>query len=215
MMFTVTASRKAALRFKLKCLNTSRKWLSSPAGAVGNSLSGRSRFYKEVGIQYLEIPPWEGIEKVSSLTAPSIRRDDSFVLPISTGVDGPQSATGIHRIPQSEKTPLSLKQILTPRCPGQEPTINDDNNNTSWYSVTLDGRKVSTPMGKILAVPSETLAFMIAAEWDSQMNELQPSKMPLMTLACTSLDQATVHPQFYRDMTLQYLPTDTVRAVLV
>lgn len=64
-------------------------------------------------------------------------------------------------------------------------------------------------MGQTLAVPSETLAYMIAAEWDSQTKELQPSNMPLMTLACTALDQAAHQPQFYRDTALNYLPTDT------
>ena len=66
-------------------------------------------------------------------------------------------------------------------------------------------------MGQTLAVPSETLAYMIAAEWDGQLKELQPSNMPLMTLACTALDQAAMHPQFYRDAALKYLLTDTVR----
>ena len=109
-----------------------------------------------------------------------------------------------------------LTEMLTPRLPGEEPTISnesayDSNCYTSWYGVTLDGRKISTPLGQTLAVPSETLAYMIAAEWDSQTKQLQPSNMPLMTLACTVLDQAAFHPQFYRDAALKYLPTDTVR----
>ena len=176
----------------------------SSAGAAGNRLSGRSRFYKEVGVQTLEIPPWEDIKKVS---AASDGEADTVASPISAGVDGSQSATGVHHIPEDPKS-SSLEQALTPRNPGTESSSEDSS--TSWYGITLDGRKVSTPMGQTLAVPSETLAYMIAAEWDSQTKELQPSNMPLMTLACTALDQAAVHPQFYRDAALQYLPTDTV-----
>jgi ATP synthase F1 complex assembly factor 2 len=170
----------------------------------------------------LEIPPWEDIKKItSSTTTPSNNNNDNdndtVASPISAGVDGTQSATGVHHIPQSKKS-LGLEKILTPRVPGQDG--NDSNNNndttntTSWYGITLDGRKVSTPMGQTLAVPSETLAYMIAAEWDLQTKALQPSNMPLMTLACTALDQAAIHPQFYRDSALQYLPTDTVRIIV-
>ncbi|KAL3924002.1 MAG: hypothetical protein SGILL_001314 [Bacillariaceae sp.] len=50
---------------------------------------------------------------------------------------------------------------------------------------------------------------MIAAEWDSQTQQLQPTNMPFMTLACTVLDQAAFHPQHYQDEALKYLPTDT------
>ena len=176
----------------------------SSAGAAGNRLSGRSRFYKEVGVQTLVIPPWEDIKNIS---AASDGETDTVASPISAGVDGSQSATGVHHIPEDTKI-SSLEQALTPRNPGTESS--SEGNSTSWYGITLDGRKVSTPMGQTLAVPSETLAYMIAAEWDSQTKELQPSNMPLMTLACTALDQAAVHPQFYRDAALQYLPTDTV-----
>ena len=200
-----------------------KRWASSSGGAAANRVSGRSRFYKEVGTKSLDIAPWEGIEKTSSTSSTTSDTDNENVAsPISAGVDGTQSATGVHHIPsQNKKSTLSLKQMLTPRFPGEEPTTanEDDNDNkndnntttSSWYGVTLDGRKVSTPMGQTLAVPSETLAFMIAAEWDSQTKELQPSNMPLMTLACTALDQAALHPQFYRDEALQYLRTDTVR----
>jgi len=214
MMYSAGISRKVAPRFTFDLLKAAPKRLSSSAGAAGNRLSGRSRFYKEVGIQYLEIAPWEDIEKSSSSTTTSNRESDNITSPISAGVDGTQSATGVHHIPQSKKKSMCLEQILTPRCPGEESTANDgndndSNNNTSWYGITLDGRKVSTPMGQTLSVPSETLAYMIAAEWDSQTKKLQPSNMPLMTLACTALDQAAIHPKFYRDAALQYLPTDT------
>jgi ATP synthase F1 complex assembly factor 2 len=229
MMYSAgVVSRKGAPRFTtlhhLWKASAPKQRMSSSAGAAGNRLSGRTRFYKEVGIRCLEIPPWEDIKKISSPTSnrdTSDKDSDTIASPISAGVDGTQSATGVHHIPQSKKS-LNLEQILTPRFPGKDNDNSNNNNNnnnnnnsntTSWYGITLDGRKVSTPMGQTLAVPSETLAYMIAAEWDLQTKALQPSNMPLMTLACTALDQAAIHPQFYRDSALQYLPTDTVRIV--
>jgi ATP synthase F1 complex assembly factor 2 len=65
-------------------------------------------------------------------------------------------------------------------------------------------------MGQIMAVPSQSLAYAIAAEWDAQTKYLQPANMPLMTLACTALDQVVHNPQAYRDQSLNYLTTDTV-----
>ena len=206
-------SRKVAPRCASHFLNpvtVISKRMFSSAGAAGNRLSGRSRFYKSVGVQTLEIPPWEDIKKTSTAKS-SNDESDRVASPISAGVDGTQSATGVHHIPESTKS-SSIVRALTPRFPGKEPPSNGTKTNTtSWYGITLDGRKVSTPMGQTLAVPSEALAYMIAAEWDSQTKELQPSNMPLMTLACTALNQAAIHPQFYRDSALQYLPTDTVR----
>ena len=217
----VVASRKIGPRLALDLWTTAPKRMFSSAGAAGNLLSGRSRFYKQVGIQRVEIPPWKEVETSSSSSSSSTTASsESIPSPISAGVDGTQSATGVHHIPEDGRKSLSFEQIITPRCPGEEPKMNDENDNknsqkTSWYGITLDGRKVSTPMGQTLVVPSETLAFMIAAEWDSQTKELQPSNMPLMTLACTALDQTAMHPQFYRDAALQYLPTDTVGTYIV
>jgi len=223
---TVVA-RKVGSKIRVNLLMAApKRWASSSTGAAGNRVSGRSRFYKEVGTKSLDIAPWEGIEKKSSSTSSTTTSNtntntdnENVASPISAGVDGTQSATGVHHIPsQTKKSTLSLEKMLTPRFPGEEPTtITDDENDnststtTSWYGITLDGRKVSTPMGQTLAVPSETLAYMIAAEWDSQTKQLQPSNMPLMIMACTALDQAALHPQVYRDAALQYLRTDTVR----
>ena len=128
--------------------------------------------------------------------------------PISAGVDGTQSATGIHH-PKEQSDTSYFEWMLTPRCPGKT-SPSSTSSSPSWYGVTLDGRTLSTPMGQKLAVPSKSLAYMIAAEWDAQTKQLQPTNMPFMTLACTTLDQAALHPHVYREEALKYLPTDTV-----
>ena len=124
-------------------------------------------------------------------------------------MDGTDSASGVHHIDDdSEDNRSTFQSKLSPRIPGELPTFNDE---ISWFGVTLDGRTLQTPLGQPLAVPSETLAHMIAAEWEAQEKKLQPANMPLMTLACTALDQAAHHPEVYREQTLRFLPTDTVR----
>lgn len=213
-VYSAALSQRVAPRLSINLLKLTSKRPSSSTGAAGNRLSGRSRFYKEVGIKSLVTTPWEDLRKTPSSMAKNNNEIDNIASPISAGVDGTQSATGVHHISQSKKKSVCLEEILTPRFPGEESSAtneknNGNTNNTSWYGITLDGRKVSTPMGQTLAVPSESLAYMIAAEWDSQTKEIYPSNMPLMTLACTALDQAAIHPQFYRDAALQYLRTDT------
>jgi len=59
----------------------------------------------------------------------------------------------------------------------------------SGIAVTLDGKRVKTPLGKALLLPSESLAAAIAEEWDRQGEQIKPSTMKLMQLACTARDR--------------------------
>lgn len=136
--------------------------------------------------------------------------DTTVASPISAGVDGTDSASGVHH-PTTHHSDNHLEDILTPRSPGSS----HRSQQPQWFGVTLDGRILKTPMGKTLAVPSETLAHGIAAEWNAQEKHLKPTDMPLMTLACTTLDQAAYHPHVYREQSLRFLPTDTVGKKLV
>jgi ATP synthase mitochondrial F1 complex assembly factor 2 len=158
----------------------------------GTHLAGRNRFYKFVGVKPVD-PPWKDT-KSSVLTVDS---------PISAGVDDTQSATGVQTL---LATDVVKKERLMPRKPGS----NGANESVNWYGVTLDGRIVKTPLGQTLAVPSEILAWAIAAEWDAQEKSLRPAQMPLMTLVCTALDQTTAAPEVAQANSLTYLPTDTI-----
>lgn len=204
---------------------------SSSAGAAASAprLTGRPRFYKEVDVTVVN-PPWlEYLIKNSKQGKRMEKSDgsesDVIKSPVSAGVDGTQSATGVRHIPKPTDTGNNgdvdsrvistadrLEQMLTPR--NRSNTAGSSTSSTRelhWYGVTVDGRKISTPMGQVLAVPSETLAYMIAAEWDNQTTQLQPTNMPFMTLACTALDQAAFSPDVYQNEALKFLPTDTVR----
>jgi ATP synthase F1 complex assembly factor 2 len=172
-------------------------------------LAGRIRFYKQVGVAPVSAP-WEKKKNDETTSTPSV---DS---PISAGVDGSPSASGVHHLKskssKNDDDDDALQWMLSPRRPGLLKDTNDKTTDCSWFGITLDGRSLSTPMGQTLAVPSERLAYAIAAEWDAQAKYLQPANMPFMTLACTTLDQAAHHPDFYREQALNFLPTDTVRS---
>lgn len=192
--------------------NTSYIALGSSGSSGGNKksitsrdtrLAGRLRFYKQVGVESVAAP--ETITDASSTSATDVKN------PISAGVDGTSSASGVHH-PPSAASNSSFAEMLHPRAPGSE-NVTSNLHNIEWFGVTLDGRFISTPMGRRLAVPSEMLAYMIAAEWDAQGDRLQPANMPLMTLACTALDQVAHHPDGYREQCLRFLPTDTVSKV--
>jgi ATP synthase mitochondrial F1 complex assembly factor 2 len=188
-------------------------------------LAGRPRFYKQVDITPLDAAPWETISSVigNRRSGQSTSNDkdatataqDTVASPISAGVDGTQSATGVRHIPEnavngSSSQMSNFQWMLTPRRPGESVVSSiSSSNDISWYGVTLDGKTLSTPMGQKLALPSQSLAYMIAAEWDAQTTRLQPTNMPFMTLACTVLDQAALHPHVYREEALKFLPTDT------
>ena len=64
-------------------------------------------------------------------------------------------------------------------------------------------------MQQQLAVLSALLASSIAAEWNVQ-KIIQPNQMPLMTLACTTLDQTSTQMTLYQQHCIQYLSTDTI-----
>lgn len=203
--------------------------------AGASRVTGRPRFYKEVDVTAVNSPWFEYLvknsqqvkkKKVDNATTGGTPEgtDDVIQSPVSAGVDGTQSATGVRHIPRPANdsvlgdgntsngevdskvidTAARLEEMLKPRNGSMK---------SSWYGVTLDGRKISTPMGQVLAVPSQKLAYMIAAEWDNQTTQLQPTNMPFMTLACTALDQASFNPDVYQNEALKYLPTDTVRSL--
>lgn len=158
-------------------------------------LAGRRRFYKAVGIGAAS-PPWETMGKKEDDSAATATTVDS---PISAGVDGTQSATGITTDVASSK---SLRAIL-------DPNNSDGGSDTEWFNVTLDGRTLRTPLGHPLTVPSSALAMAIATEWDAQDPTIIPAQMPLTTMICTAIDQISAQPQFYRDNILRYLKNDT------
>ena len=171
--------------------------------AADRRLAGRRRFYKHVGIATASPPTRDQASSSSSST----NNDDSTKVvqsPISAGVDGTQSATGVNTTISNAST---WSALLNPFD-----SNNHNNNNTqesSWHTVTLDNRTLRTPLGLPLTLPSLPLALAIASEWDSQKRYLQPAQMPLMTLCCTAIDQVASNPTSHQNDVIKYLMNDT------
>lgn len=174
--------------------------LSSSKTSSHTRLAGRTRFYKHVGTTPIS-PPWK--------TTTSSR--DAIDSPISAGVDGTNSASGVVLSTRDYYDGGGVQMLLHPRNPKTNELLlpYSDDDDDDWFGVTLDGKIIKTPLGRNLAVPSHILAWAIAAEWDFQKKLLQPAQMPLMTLCCTAMDQVSLQPESYKEQILRYLPTDT------
>ncbi|WP_018184942.1 ATP12 family chaperone protein [Kaistia granuli] len=76
------------------------------------------------------------------------------------------------------------------------------------YVIQLDGRAVRTPSKAVLAVPNESIAAAIAAEWAGQKDVINPASMPLTRLANSALDGVAREPEATRAEVLRYAGTD-------
>jgi chaperone required for assembly of F1-ATPase len=79
------------------------------------------------------------------------------------------------------------------------------------WAVCVDGRRVATPAGGALALPTESLALALAAEWDAQAPSVVPAAMPLTSLAFTAVDQIAGGAGACAAGLLGYAATDTCR----
>jgi chaperone required for assembly of F1-ATPase len=70
-------------------------------------------------------------------------------------------------------------------------------------SIQLDRRDLRSPAGSLLRLPTMSLASAIADEWRAQGDDIDPTTMPLFSLAVTVIDRVT--PQ--RDMVMAELAT--------
>jgi len=78
------------------------------------------------------------------------------------------------------------------------------------FVVALDGRPVRTPARRPLAAPTRPLAEALAAEWDAQVEVIDPAKMPLTRLANTIIDGvAAARPEIVAEIE-KYLGSDLV-----
>lgn len=173
-------------------------------------LAGRRRFYEVVGVSQSPLTPWDGAGDAGAGDGAdkgknTDKDDDRYISsPISPGVDGTASASGVVGSAALGPPPSALREALDPTLGGSKGA-----DGPAWHTITLDGRALRTPLGRPLLVPSVTLALAVAAEWDAQLTHLLPAQMPLTTLVCTALDQVPANMDFYRRTVLQYLRNDT------
>jgi len=77
------------------------------------------------------------------------------------------------------------------------------------FEVTLDNRAVKAGGGVNLRVPSIDMAMMIAAEWGSQGETLEPASMPTMSMAATAQLMGDKRVSVIENL-LKFVETDTV-----
>lgn len=62
------------------------------------------------------------------------------------------------------------------------------------YGIALDGRPIKTPRQRLLAVPTDALACLIAEEWATQGDEIRPAEMVATGLANAAIDVIAPDP---------------------
>ena len=75
-------------------------------------------------------------------------------------------------------------------------------------AILLDHKPVLTPLRRPLAAPTRALAQAIAAEWEAQVDVIDPARMPLTRLANAVIDAVSETPQPVADEIAKYLGTD-------
>ncbi len=76
------------------------------------------------------------------------------------------------------------------------------------FAVTLDRRRLMTPMREPIVLPTRALAEAVAAEWRLQNKKIQPATMPLTRIVFTALDRvAAVRAEVIEELTA-YAGTD-------
>jgi chaperone required for assembly of F1-ATPase len=76
------------------------------------------------------------------------------------------------------------------------------------FAVTLDGKPIRTPSGRVVAVPVKPLAEAVAAEWQAQGETLDPLTMPLTRCANSVVEGVIDRADLVRDDIAKYLQSD-------
>ncbi|MGL5363475.1 MAG: ATP12 family chaperone protein [Bosea sp. (in: a-proteobacteria)] len=100
----------------------------------------------------------------------------------------------------------SLKMSLPKRFYKQASVLADG----GLFHVALDGRKAKTPARNALALPSQAAAEAMAAEWQAQVDVIDPAKMPLTRLTNSAIDGVATTIDAVRDEMRRYGASDAI-----
>lgn len=78
------------------------------------------------------------------------------------------------------------------------------------FALKLDGRPARTPGRAPLVLPSAALGEAVAAEWDAQVDTIDPGTMPLTKLANSTIDGVVPRVAQVRDEIVRYAGSDLV-----
>jgi ATP synthase F1 complex assembly factor 2 len=198
----------------MKRKETKKSNTNVTASAADRRIAGRRRFYADVGIVPTSPPPphhssFEGVAGSDSVVGEGGRATKFVDSPISAGVDGTNSASGVNNTTMGKMKLSDADRWASMLVPPRRGDEYQKKSSSSWYGVTLDGRTLRTPLGHPLSLPSLSLAIAVGSEWDAQLTHLRPAQMPLMTLCCTAIDQVAANPNAHRNDVLSYLYNDT------
>ncbi|KQS80256.1 ATPase [Rhizobium sp. Leaf384] len=76
------------------------------------------------------------------------------------------------------------------------------------FAILLDGRPVKTPAKQALVVPTRRLAEYLAAEWEAQVENIDPGTMPVTRLVNSALDGVSKDIRGVFDDILTFSGTD-------
>ncbi len=76
------------------------------------------------------------------------------------------------------------------------------------FAVHLDGKPVRTPGKALLALPTEPAAALVAQEFSSQGEVIDPMTMPVLRLVNTALDGVATDPQAVLEDILRFASSD-------
>jgi len=76
------------------------------------------------------------------------------------------------------------------------------------FAITLDGKPIRTPSGRIVIVPIRALADKVAAEWEAQQEIIDPLAMPLTRFANSVVESVVDRASLVRDDVAKYLHSD-------
>lgn len=76
------------------------------------------------------------------------------------------------------------------------------------FAIELDGRRIKTPAKATLLAPTRAMADAIAAEWDAQEGEVDPSSMPFTRSANAAIDKVRIQHGEVADMLAAYGDAD-------
>lgn len=92
-----------------------------------------------------------------------------------------------------------------PRRFWKETTVTEQD---GGFCIALDGRPVRTPAKALLIVPTQALAEAIAAEWDAQVEKVDPQSMPVTRGANAALDKVAVQHAEVAELLVAYGDSD-------
>jgi len=76
------------------------------------------------------------------------------------------------------------------------------------FAITLDGKPIKTPSGRMVAVPVREIADAVAAEWAAQAEIIDPLSMPMTRFANSVIEAVVDRVSLVRDDMAKYLQSD-------